>query len=407
MAVYTYQAFDARQRGCSGTVTADTVALARQALRDRGLVVAGIGEFRTASGASWRWLQGGVGSRRGARAEAVAELWRNLAVLLRAGVALTDALEVCRRQQRGPLPGVVQQIIEHLRTGRSLAEALAVHGDWFDELTRSVVQVGERSGTLAEALGELADYQARRRAVVNRLSSALIYPAILCLVGAAVVVFLMGHIVPQLLDVLASAGRELPGPTRGLKAVSDALVRSWPLLLTAGLGLAAGLTALRRTERGRRGLERAVLAIPVLGDLLKKSWIARISLMLATMLRSDVRFTEALRTVRRGLPHRLYADELAALEQAIEAGAGIADPLRDSRLIPPLVTHLLAVGQESGELPRMLDEVRSSCEQHVQLALTRFLAVLEPALILVLAAVIGLVVFATLLPILETTRIVQ
>ena len=154
-------------------------------------------------------------------------------------------------------------------------------------------------------------------------------------------------------------------------------------------------------------MNASCLGVPIFGDLLRKAWIARITMMLATLLRADVRFVEALRTLRASLPHGLYADELQRLEVAVEAGAAIAEPLRDSRLVPPLVVHLLAVGQESGELPQMLEQLRESYEKEVQLALARFLAVLEPAMILVLAAAIGFVVFATLLPILETTRMVQ
>jgi type II secretory pathway component PulF len=401
MGVFTYRALDPRQRTQSGTVAADTPASARQALRARGLAIASVEPVRPQTARRWRlpWSKGNQ--------EQVAELWRNLAVLLQAGVPLADALSVCLRQQRGPIQTALRQLHESVTSGQPFAEALALHPHWFDALTRAIVQVGERSGFLAGALAELADYQARRRAVANRLGTALIYPVILCLVGTAVVIFLMSHVVPQLVEVLAAAGRELPAPTRLLKALSDALMRYGPVLLLAFCALALSTAACRRTRRGKRLLERCLMSLPVLGDLLRKAWVARISLMLSTMLRADVRFTEALRTVRHGLPHRLYADELERLESAIEAGADIGQPLRDSRLIPPLVVHLLAIGQESGELPRMLEQLRASYEKEVNLALSRFLAVLEPALILVLAVVIGFVVFATLLPILETTRMVQ
>lgn len=407
MAVFAYQAFDVGQRAQSGTITADTAALAREALRGRGLVVAGVRPLRPQGANPWSALRSGRWLRGGAREAALAELWRNLSVLLRAGIPLVEALDVCLRQQRGAIQPVLRQVRESVRSGQALATALATHGGWFDRLTLAVVEVGQRSGALAEALGQLAEYVGRRRAVVNRLTTALIYPAILCLVGTGVVLFLMTQVIPQLLVVLASAGRELPAPTRVLQALSDLVLVYWPALVLVCAALVGAFVLLRSNEWGKRWLERLALAIPVLGDLLRQAWISRISLMLATLLRSDVRFTEALRTVREGLTHRLFRDELGRMEQAIEAGAGIAEPLQHSRLIPPLVVQLLAVGQESGELPRMLDELRRTYEQQVQLAIGRFLAALEPALILTLAIVIGFVVFATLLPILETTRMVQ
>lgn len=407
MSVFSYHAVDARQEPHSGTIAADSPALARQALRGRGLWVTSIASSAVIGRTLGQRLER-IRMRRSRRGnEQVAELWRNLAVLLEAGVPLADALSVCLRQQSGPIQTVLRQLHDSVRNGQSFGDALAAHEQRFDELALSVVRVGERSGTLAAALRELADYQSRRRAIANRLGTALIYPFILCLVGSAVVIFLMGHVVPQLVEVLAAAGHELPAPTRVLKAISDGVVRHGAMAGLVATGLLAAGAAWRRTQRGKRFCERCVLAIPLLGDLVRKSWVARISMMLATLLRSDVRFVDALATVRAGIPHRLYAEELERLGRAVEAGAGIAEPLRDSRLIPPLVVHLLGVGQESGELPRMLDRLRDSYEKEVELAIARFLAVLEPALIVVLGVVIGFVVFATLLPILETTRIVQ
>lgn len=399
MPVFAYQALDARQSPHSGTIAADTAALARHLLRGQGLAVARIEPVKRQQPRLWRRMRRDD--------EQIAELWRNLAVLLEAGVPLAEALDVCLRQQRGSVQAVLRQLADSIRQGRSLAEALADHPGQFDAITLTIVRVGEQSGALSAALNELAEHQTRRRAIVNRLGTALIYPAILVLVGTAVVIFLMSHVVPQLLEVLAAAGRDLPAPTRLLKSLSDGLIAYWPLLVGAVVAVFVGLAAMKRHPRGRRLLERAVLSVPVLGDLIRKSWVARISMMLAVLLHSDVRFDEALRTVRSNLSHGLYADALTRLEQAIEAGSAIADPLRDDRLMPPLFVHLLGVGQESGELPRMLAQLRDSYEKSVNLALTRFLAVLEPALIILLAIVIGFVVFATLLPILETTKVVQ
>ncbi len=407
MVVFAYRASDARQRPHTGTVAADTPALARQMLRSRGLFIEQIRAAAAEITSPWQRLR--LNSRFGSRrsSDDVAELWRNLAVLLEAGVPLAEALSVCIRQQPGRIQTLLREVHESVCGGQSLTDALRRFPRWFDALTLSIVEVGQRSGSLPTALRELAEFQGRRRALANRLSTALIYPLILCVVGVAVVIFLMSHVVPQLVEVLASAGRELPAPTRLLKSLSDGLVRFGPLLACVLAGLLLGAGVLGRTERAGRVFERGVLSLPVLGDLVRKAWVARISLMLTTMLRSEVRFTEAVRTVRAGLPHRLFSDELEKVETAVQAGADIAEPLKDSRLMPPLVVHLLAVGQESGELPKMLEQLRENYEKEVQLALSRFLAVLEPALILVLAVLIGFVVFATLLPILETTRMVQ
>ncbi len=404
MPVFAYRAVDAAEKLVTGEITADSGALARQQLRSQGFTIARLESATRGANQpkSAHWAMRYSARRREAE---VAELWRNLATLLDAGIPLTEALQVCLRQQRGRAQSVLRQLHDEVRSGVALSAALARRPAWFDEMTVTVVQIGQESGGLAAALRELADYLTRRRAVTGRLTTALIYPMILLFVGGGVAAFLMSYVIPQLLDVLAAADRPLPRPTLLLKAASDGLGRYglWLALLLAA-SLAAAL-AWSRTPRGARRIERTLLAIPRLGDLLRKSWVARLSLMLATLLKAEVRFVAALRTTRAGLPSRLLRDELERLEAAVEAGAGIADPLRDSRILPPLVVSLLAVGQESGELPRMLEQLRISYEREVEVALARFMAILEPALIVMLGFGIGFVAFATLLPILEATRI--
>lgn len=398
MALFAYRALDARQSLVAGTIAADSPLQARQTLRAQGLTIA---QLETARSRKSQPL------RRGPGLHEVAELWRNLAVLLRAGVPLAVALETCRAQQPGPLRTVLQEIHESISAGRTLAEALESHPRLADEITRTMIAIGQHSGNLPDALLELAEYQTRRRGLANQFATALIYPVILCAVGTGVVIFLMSYVVPQLVDVLTAAGRELPWPTRVLLTFSQFVTGYAWILASFAIVLAAGTVATWRLPPVRRMRERLSLAIPVWSELVRKIWVARIAGMLATLLRVDARFTEALRIVRGNLSHGLYEAELQRLETGLEAGAALSAPLRESRLIPPLVVHLLAVGQESGELPAMLEQLRSHYEKEVGLALGRFVAVLEPALILVLATVIGFVVFATLLPIIETTRIAQ
>ncbi len=400
MPTFAYRALTATQQSAAGTLTADTPAQARMSLRARGYWVTELAPMNNGA-------RGWVSLRRRGQQAAIAELWRNLALLLQAGVPLTDAVSICRRQRGGPLGAMLDEIIEEIRGGRSLTEALVGHPRWFDELARAMLGVGEQSGDLATACGELATYLERAQSTANRLATALIYPAILTLVGIGVAGFLMTYVVPQLIEVLVSAGRELPWPTRVLQVLTNVLTAwFWPILIVVG-GILAGLGALYRTSTGRRGFERGLLRIPVVGDLVRKSGVARFSMMLAALLRADVRFTTAVSIVRKSLPPGLLAAELQRLETAVEEGAAIRKPLEGSVVIPPLVTHLLHVGQESGELSQMLDQVRGSYEDELRIATQRFLAVLEPTLIVILALVIGFIVFATVLPILESTRIVQ
>lgn len=400
MGLFAYAAIDRQARAAEGTVTADTIALARQLLRAQGLCVARIEPVRSKSGR----LRIALPVRRQAL---LAEFWRSVSVLLSSGTPLAEALEVAAVQQPRQVRTVIGQVYEQVCSGKSLAEALAAQPEWFDAVTRALVEVGQRSGALADCLEELAEFQERQQVTRQRLGTALIYPAILVCVGSAVVLFLMTYVVPQLVSVLAAAGRELPGPTRWLKAFSDGLIGNAVPLALGVVALGLGWVWLQRSGWGRRRCERLLLAVPILGDLMRKARVAHLCTLLTTLLRSDVRFVEALRIVRGGLREGLFTDELDRVASRIEAGARLADPLKNSRLMPPLVVHVLALGQESGELPVLLDRLRRTYEKEVQIAQARFLAVLEPGLILVLAVIIGFVVYATLLPILETTRIVQ
>lgn len=401
MPVFAYQAQDRSQSQRNGTITSDSAALARLALRAQGLTVHRLAPAR--EGGRRRWP--GNGARR--RSNLLAEIWRQLSLLLRAGIPLAESLEVLGRQHRGAALVLLRELHEAVRGGQSLTDAIRQRPAWFDPLSVSLVRIGESSGALDQALAELADYATRRQGLRNQLVNVLVYPAILCLVALGVILFLMSYVVPQLADVLASAGQALPMPTRLVQAASDGILCGWPILIGALGGAGAALVLTLRIPRARRTLHRGLLRIPLAGDLLRKHWMSRLALMLAMLLRSNVQFVAALRTIRLGGGPGLLADELERLERCVEAGSTIAAPLKDSRVMPPLVVHVLAVGQDTGELPAMLEELRQGYEKEVQIASTRLLAVLEPALIILLAGIIGFVVFAALLPILETTRIVQ
>ena len=399
MAVFAYQVLDGRQRTQSGTISADNPALARHALRQSGFVVTRLTAATTGRRRFWR--------RHATGATAWAEVWRELALLLRTGIPLADGLSVLVRQHHGALQIQLRGILEAVRSGRSLSEALSDRPESFDPVVLGVVRVGQAAGALDSALECLADFSARRAHLRERLTSVLIYPCILCAVGLGVVAFLMTYVVPQLVDVLQAAGRDLPRSTRLLKAISDALLGGWPWVLVGAGGSILLLVWALRHPTSRRALERGLLRIPVLGDLVRKAWMAHVSLLLALLLRANVRFVEAVGIIRTGARARLLADELLRLETAVEAGSDLAAPLAGSAVFPPLVAQVLAVGQDAGELPTMLEQLREGYDRAVTVATSRFLAVLEPTLVVTLAAVVGFVLYAALVPMLEATRAIQ
>jgi len=412
MAVFAYRALDTTGRAKAGTLIADTGAEGRRELRERGLRVQRFTEALPSSGRTPAF-GAALASRMGRgtsarRADRVAQFARHLALLLRTGVPLAEGLDVLISQAgTGRWEAVLRDLRDRVTAGASLADALQEHPAWFDALFRSAAQVGEEAGALDVALGQLAVYLKDQHTLRQRLTAALVYPAILLTLGIGVVLFLMSYVIPQLLVVLQSSGRPLPTSTAILKALSDALVAYWPWLLAALLAAACGISATLGTTAGRRAWHRLILRMPLVGPLTAKTLVARFAQQMAMLLASGVPFTEAVAVVRRGSRNLVLADELAGVAEAVQAGSDIAPTLSGSRIFPPLVARLVAVGQNTGELTEMLAQLKTGYETEVNLALTKFTAALEPLLIILMASGVGFVIFATLMPILEVTKVMQ
>ncbi len=402
MPVYEYKALDTAGSASRGTITADTPAAGRERLRESGLQLVEFDATRFHRKGQWT-----LRTQRPGRREKVAEFSRQLAMLLAAGVPLVGALDVLIQQERGSFDSVLRAVREKVASGQSLSDALAEHPRWFEEIFSSAVQVGQMSGHLETSLRELASFMRERETIRTRLFTALAYPIILSLVGTAVVIFLMSYVVPQLLTVLEAAGRSLPAATVFLKGLSDFVTAHWLALSLGSLVSIVTATASYKWRPVRRKWHEAQLAIPLLGPLIRKAVISRFAQAMSLLLGSGVPFVESLRLVTRNTQHLILARELEQMETAIQNGSDIAPTLADSRVFPPSVVHVVAVGQESGELTKMLVQLRDAYGTEVSLAIGKFTATLEPVLIVVMSAVVGFIVFATMMPILEVTRTLQ
>lgn len=402
MPVFEYKAVDRKGRASAGTLTADTAADGRRVLRDSGCQ---IHAFQPAFSKKSNWRRHLPRWRSSRRNQQVAEFARHLALLLRSGVPITQALEVLIAQApRGRWPVVLGDLSDRIQSGQSLAQAMQHHGGWFDAMVLSAVRIGEESGSLDKSLAQLGSYLNEKSQLANRVGSALVYPLILLVLGSGVTVFLMVHVIPQLLVVLEASGKPLPAATALLKLLSDALIDWWPVLVLVLILIVIAIGAALRRPKSRRGLEASVLKVPVLGPLIGKTLVARFAQQMNMLLVTGIPFTQAIRTVRAGSRHLILGEELAAIERSVESGSDIAPTLANSRVFPPLVAHLVGVGQDAGQLTEMLTELRISYEGEVNLALTRFTAALEPLLIVIMSAVIGFVIFATVMPILQVSE---
>lgn len=402
MPVFTYKAHDPLTGLVRGDLAADTAQQAREVLRTRGLQLLQLTQAKLAAARRPRLMV-----KQSRRDELVADFARQLALLLRTGVNVTEALDVILRQPRQKFTAALHDVRERVASGQALSDALAQHPAWFETVFITAVRVGQASGNMDAALTELAEHLNERHEVRQRVVNALMYPAILSVVATGVVLFLMSFVVPQLLAVLEASGRALPRSTLLLKWLSDVLIQRWPWLVLAGGAVVGMSVVMLRYPNVRRAWDGAKLRLPLLGPLLKKAMVAQFAQMTALLLRTGVTLVDALEIGRTSARNVILREELAQLNVALRRGAAVADGLRKSTVFPPLVVHLMHVGQTSGELTELLGHLDTAYRKEVRQATTRFSAVLEPALIVLLSAVIGYVIFATMVPLLEVTRTIQ
>ena len=403
MPVFAYTGTDAARSRIRGTVAADTPRQARDQLRRDGIAVRKIAEHAA------RDRSGGLLApiRRQRLRARWSEAVHDLAMLLQASTPMLEALDTLAGQHRGAFRDALLGVRDRVAAGASLAEAMGGRPDLFDEASIHLVEVGENAGTLDDVLGQLAEFKRRSAQTKDQVLTALLYPAFLVVFGLAAGIFLMTAVLPPLLENLGDMSRDIPWPTRVVKAGSDVLVNHGGWLAMLGLAVVLALAAVLRTDDGRRTWHRLMLRVPLLGPMALKQAVARVAMIVATMSRSGVVLTRAIELAARSTENRIVRDALEAAHAKIGAGEDVADALGRSGVFPPLAVRVFAVGQESGRLEEMLTRLSEDYERQNEMLSARLTALLEPVLILVLATFVGFLLLATILPILEAGRALQ
>jgi general secretion pathway protein F len=400
MPVFAYEAVDSSARDFSGTIAADTPRDARDKLRAQGYRVETLSEKRSKVTGHRRLLE-----RRGRHAAQLTAVIRDLATLLGTGINLADAIDTLTAQHKGRLQTALLALRERVTSGSSLSEAMRSEPGLYDELTLQMVSVGENSGTLDQVLDRLADFRERSLMFKDRVTTALIYPAIVVSLAVAVSIFLMTVVLPMLLENLIESGHPLPWPTRVLKGMSDVLTADGIWLLILAIGATVGVVSVARTAWGRRAWHRLLFRLPLLGPLVQKQEISRAAVIISTLMKNGIVFVEAARIAAGTSKNVLLKEALDEIRVRVQAGRDIGDALATTGVFPPLVALIFNVGQETGKLEEMLDRLAEGYERQVASATARFTAALEPILIVILAVFVGFILFATVLPILEAGNV--
>lgn len=393
MTPYAYQASTAEGRIVSGRIEAVTREAARSELRRRGLYPVAVRETQAAAAAD----RGARSRPRFRSSGAVAlELTRELAILLGAGFSLDRSLALLEDLLPDPRDArMVAAIREEVRRGASFSEALAQHPRVFSRTYVRVVAAGEEAGRLDRVIESLASYLERRAEVRERVRSALVYPALMTVVGGCAVLILLVFVLPKFVAVLEEAERGLPLTTALLVGAGQAMSQFWWLLLALA-GLAGfALAHYRSTAAGARRLAAADVGAPVWGALRREALTADFCQTLALLLRSGVPLLAALRTASQTVSNGIVRERLAGVETRVAKGEPLAASLEAASVpFPRLALQLVGVGEQSGELPAMLEQAAEIFRRRVDRRTDRLVTLLEPALIVLFGAIVGLVALA-------------
>ncbi|MBL8970096.1 MAG: type II secretion system inner membrane protein GspF [Myxococcales bacterium] len=406
MPAYAYTGLSKSGKAVKGIENADNVAALKGNLKRIGIFLTAVTETNQNNAAA---AAGAGGMSREVDLSAlfdrisqklVARNTRLLATLLNAGVTLPEALQALTEQvESRRFKGVLSDIANRVNEGSSLADAVSRYPDIFLPLFINMVRAGEASGSLETVLLRIADFMDQQEELKGKVTSAMIYPIIMTVLSGGIVMMLMINVVPQITDMFDGMNAELPWNTKFLIWISNLLADYWFLFLAAGAGLVWLFRRWRATEIGRATFDTVILKVPIVGDLARKLAIARFARTLSTMLASGVQLLQALDIVRSLLGNWVLEKVVGTARDNIREGEGISPALKRSGEFPTLVTHMIAVGERSGQLEQMLIDVANAYDREVNTALTRMTAMLEPLMIVAMGGSVGFIVFSIMQPI--------
>lgn len=328
-----------------------------------------------------------------------------LSNMVGAGISLPNALHILFDQTENPkLKETVHGLIAAIETGSTFSEALERHPKIFSHLFINMVRAGETSGNLEEVLMRLAKFAEADAQLKQRVTTAMVYPAVLFVVGGGVILFIIVFLLPMFIKIYSEMSINLPLPTRILIATSN-FMSAYGLFVFVGAaaGIAAFIWGLR-TPRGKYLADKVILKVPVLGGMIQKTIIARLARTLGTLIGSGVPMLVALETTRGTVGNEVMAEVLIQVENGVQKGEQISGPLKSSGLFPPMVVQMVAVGEESGALETMFHKIADYYDMVSDQALKRVLSLMEPVFLVVIGGAVGMIFAAIIMPIFEMAK---
>jgi len=403
MALFKYVAKSENGSNVSGTLEASDRDALIMKLRDKNLVIVSVTETKEKkAGASP--LFGG----RSIKIDDIVIFSRQLATMVDAGIALVGALDIIGEQMEHKVfSAVILKVRNDVESGSSLSEALSKHPKIFSGLFVSMVQAGESSGMLDEILDRLAIYLEKTSNLQKKVKSALIYPGVITAMAIVITAVLLLKVIPVFKEIFSSFGAVLPRPTLIVIGISDFLRKYF--LVTVGFAVAIGFLLARyvKTERGKLRFHSMLLKMPIFGLLLRKVAVSKFSRTLSTLVKSGVPILSSLEIVGKTSGNKLIEKSVEDVRISIKEGENIAEPLAKSGVFPSMVVRMVSVGEETGELEKMLSKIADFYDEQVDAAVSGLTSIIEPLIIAFLGVVIGGIVICMFLPIFKLSTIIS
>lgn len=398
MALYSYEAFSKDGKRVRGTIDAPTLNSVKEQLTKQGLFTIRIEP--AAEEARYGFFRRMF--IRGITPKDKIMLTRQLAVLLKSGVPLLQAIELLIDQFEGRMHSILVAVKDELKEGIALADALKKYPKVFETIYVQLVRAGEATGQLEVILERLTDYLERRAALAKKIKGALQYPLMQLIVAIGVVVILLIYVVPQMAQNFAMQERELPGPTKFIVTVSDFLTGHYLIIIVMLTILVASYRYWVGTPDGARTLDKIKLRLPLVKYLSKTNAVVQFSYTLGMLLEGGVHLSEALDIVVRIIDNRILADAIGKARDKIIKEGKIAQYLKQTKMFPPIATYLIQTGEQTGELDTMLLTVAKNYEEDLIEITDRLTALLGPIMLIVMAVVVGFIVLSVALPIFQS-----
>ncbi|MFO0956952.1 MAG: type II secretion system F family protein [Isosphaeraceae bacterium] len=409
MPTFQYEAMDHTGKEVKDSIDAATQEEAQQLIRQKGFFVTKISE--KAKKASKKSAQAKKGGRRGKKkaftigkisGKQLTLFTRQLSTLQDAGLPILRSLKILEGQCKpGVLKNSLQDIIEDIESGSTLSEAMAKHPKAFDKLYCNMVKAGEAGGALESILQRLADFKEKAQSLKRRVQSAMVYPVVVIFVAMGIVGFILYWIVPKFQAIFDDFNLPLPLMTQYLISSSKFIIKRWWVCLITPIIFVIIIKLLYRLKTGAYILDKIFLMIPVMGDIGEKSTVARTMRTLATLVQSGVPILESLNIVRDTAGNAVFERAFSRIYDSIREGETIAQPLREARIVDDIVVNMIDVGEETGELDTMLHKIATNYDEEVEALVESLVSLLEPIMIVVLGGIIGFIVIALFLPLIQ------